>query len=43
MMVNYKELDQEWVNLILEALDNGITVQEIRKYFSEKAMEVDVF
>ncbi|MEH7380076.1 anti-repressor SinI family protein [Bacillus sp. JJ1533] len=30
-------LDQEWVDLILEALDMGISVNEIKAFFAEKA------
>ncbi|QGQ48823.1 anti-repressor SinI family protein [Metabacillus sediminilitoris] len=31
------ELDYEWVELILEALEVGITVDEITEFFSQKA------
>ena len=33
------QLDQEWVELILEALDMGISVDEIKTFFIEKAVE----
>jgi Anti-repressor SinI len=29
-------LDQEWVDLILEALEMGITEEEIKSFFVEK-------
>ncbi|WP_148361259.1 anti-repressor SinI family protein [Bacillus timonensis] len=34
-------LDQEWVDLILEALDMGISVNEIKTFFAEKAGGLD--
>jgi uncharacterized protein (DUF433 family) len=34
-MVNLEELDQEWVELILEALNSGITVDEIKVFFTQ--------
>jgi DNA-binding transcriptional MerR regulator len=39
--VNKKELDQEWIDLILAALDLGMTVQEIKDYFSKQTLQVD--
>ncbi|MFT4412546.1 anti-repressor SinI family protein [Fredinandcohnia humi] len=36
-----EKLDQEWVDLILEALDMGISVNEIKAFFIEKADELD--
>ncbi|MFS0822770.1 anti-repressor SinI family protein [Bacillus sp. 1P02SD] len=35
--VENETLDQEWVDLILEALDMGISVNEIKAFFAEKA------
>ncbi|WP_416828299.1 anti-repressor SinI family protein [Ectobacillus polymachus] len=29
------DLDEEWVNLILEAKNMGITIQEIQTFFSQ--------
>ncbi|TYS60064.1 DNA-binding anti-repressor SinI [Sutcliffiella horikoshii] len=34
-MVEYLDLDLEWVELILEAKDLGITDEEIRRFFEE--------
>ncbi|MGE8204409.1 anti-repressor SinI family protein [Heyndrickxia sp. NPDC080065] len=33
--VNEKNLDQDWVDLILAALDMGISVQEIKDFFQK--------
>lgn len=33
--VNNEVLDQEWVDLILAALDSGITEQEIRAFLHQ--------
>jgi DNA-binding transcriptional MerR regulator len=32
-----KELDKEWVELILEALNTGISVEEIKEFFNQTA------
>ncbi|PKR86148.1 anti-repressor SinI family protein [Heyndrickxia camelliae] len=37
-----QKLDQEWVDLILAALDMGISVQEIKDFFQQKSSELDV-
>jgi hypothetical protein len=37
-ITNDGELDYEWVELILEALEVGITVDEITEFFSQKAI-----
>ncbi|UAL46947.1 anti-repressor SinI family protein [Sutcliffiella horikoshii] len=34
-MVEYLDLDLEWVELILEAKDLGISDEEIRRFFEE--------
>ncbi|WP_226667728.1 anti-repressor SinI family protein [Metabacillus litoralis] len=34
------ELDQEWVELILEALEVGISVDEIQDFFKNKRPNV---
>ncbi|CAG9620727.1 anti-repressor SinI family protein [Sutcliffiella rhizosphaerae] len=34
-MVEYADLDLEWVELLLEAKSLGITEEEIRSFFSE--------
>lgn len=31
------ELDKEWVTLMLEAKEIGLTIEEIRDYFAEKS------
>ncbi|WP_078432615.1 anti-repressor SinI family protein [Metabacillus halosaccharovorans] len=31
------QLDQEWVELILEALELGISVEEIKEFLSKKS------
>ncbi|MCM3440987.1 anti-repressor SinI family protein [Metabacillus halosaccharovorans] len=31
------QLDQEWVELILEALELGISVEEIKEFLSQKS------
>lgn len=36
-----EELDQEWVDLILEALEMGISENEIKAFFIEKADGLD--
>lgn len=41
-MASSQTLDQEWVDLILAALDMGITVQEIKDFFQKKSTEIDV-
>lgn len=33
------QLDPEWVELILEALDMGISEEEIKSFFIEKELE----
>ncbi|QOR65451.1 anti-repressor SinI family protein [Cytobacillus suaedae] len=33
------QLDPEWVELILEALDMGISEEEIKAFFIEKELE----
>jgi hypothetical protein len=33
------QLDPEWVELILEALDMGISVEDIKSFFIEKELE----
>jgi Anti-repressor SinI len=35
-VTNDEELDNEWVQLILEALEVGISVEEIKEFFSQK-------
>jgi hypothetical protein len=35
-VTNDEELDNEWVQLILEALEVGISVEEIKEFFSKK-------
>lgn len=42
LMASSQTLDQEWVDLILAALDMGITVQEIKDFFQKKSTEIDV-
>lgn len=37
-ITNDGELDYEWVELILEALEVGITVDEITEFLSQKAI-----
>lgn len=37
-ITNDGELDYEWVELILEALEAGITVDEITEFFSQNAI-----
>ncbi|UPG65832.1 anti-repressor SinI family protein [Metabacillus endolithicus] len=32
-MIKDRQLDHEWVELILEALETGISVEEIREFF----------
>ncbi len=39
MSKNVKQLDPEWVELILEALDMGISEEEIKMFFIEKELE----
>jgi len=36
-----QKLDPEWVDLILAALDMGISVQEIKDFFQQKSTELD--
>jgi DNA-binding transcriptional MerR regulator len=36
-LANKQTLDQEWVDLILAALDMGMTVQEIKEFFSRQS------
>ncbi|KYC95178.1 hypothetical protein B5V88_16525 [Heyndrickxia sporothermodurans] len=40
MKVDEKSLDQEWVNLILDAIDMGISISDIKEYFSKNKLEV---
>lgn len=42
LMASSHSLDQEWVDLILAALDMGISVQEIKDFFQKKSSELDV-
>ncbi|UXH43151.1 anti-repressor SinI family protein [Rossellomorea vietnamensis] len=35
-----KELDQEWVELVKEALEAGISKQQIREYLQKQSQEV---
>ncbi|PMC39597.1 hypothetical protein CJ195_06680 [Bacillus sp. UMB0899] len=35
-----EQLDQEWVELILEALELGISVEEIKDFLSKKSNAV---
>ena len=35
-----KELDLEWVELIKQALDAGISKEEIRKYLQSQSQEI---
>jgi DNA-binding transcriptional MerR regulator len=32
-----EELDQEWIDLILEALEMGLSITEIKAFFLENA------
>ncbi|MFD2214041.1 anti-repressor SinI family protein [Metabacillus endolithicus] len=32
-LIKDRQLDHEWVELILEALETGISVEEIREFF----------
>lgn len=36
-VANNGELDHEWVELILEALELGISADEIKEFFSKKS------
>ncbi|MDQ0201888.1 anti-repressor SinI family protein [Neobacillus ginsengisoli] len=36
-LIDEKELDTEWAELILEALKTGISVDEIRDFFNQSA------
>ncbi|TXC92424.1 DNA-binding anti-repressor SinI [Metabacillus litoralis] len=36
------ELDQEWVELILEALEVGISVDEIKDFFESKNRNIQL-
>lgn len=36
------ELDQEWVELILEALEVGISVDEIKDFFENKNRNIQI-
>ncbi|MGZ4160052.1 MAG: anti-repressor SinI family protein [Neobacillus sp.] len=33
--IDKKELDEEWIDLILEALNSGISVAEIKDFFNQ--------
>lgn len=35
-----EKFDQEWVDLILEALEMGITEEEIKNFFLEKREDI---
>lgn len=35
-ITNTYQLDHEWVEMILEALEVGISVEEIKEFFAEK-------
>ncbi|NMH75280.1 DNA-binding anti-repressor SinI [Bacillus sp. RO2] len=39
VVVEYIDLDLEWVELILEAKDLGISDEEIRRFFEEAKQE----
>ncbi|NEZ00467.1 anti-repressor SinI family protein [Margalitia shackletonii] len=42
LMASTQTLDQEWIDLILAALDMGISVQEIKDFFHKKTSGLDV-
>ncbi|MGV3464314.1 MAG: anti-repressor SinI family protein [Heyndrickxia sp.] len=41
LLASAQKLDQEWVDLILAALDMGISVQEIKDFFQQKSTDLD--
>ncbi|MBB2480926.1 DNA-binding anti-repressor SinI [Bacillus sp. APMAM] len=41
LMASTQTLDQEWIDLILAALDMGISVQEIKDFFHKGCFRID--
>lgn len=39
-MANFEQLDQEWVELMKEARDLGISIQDLRDYFQNNRAEL---
>ncbi|MGM8365511.1 DNA-binding anti-repressor SinI [Virgibacillus sp. W0181] len=39
-MISAKELDKEWVDLIIQARDLGIPIHVVREYLSNEAIEI---
>lgn len=41
LALNVEKLDREWTELIIAALDAGISAEEIRKFFREHGKSAD--
>ncbi|WP_084783348.1 anti-repressor SinI family protein [Bacillus dakarensis] len=39
-MANFEQLDQEWIELMKEARDLGISIQEVKDYFQRNSAKL---